>query len=76
LTRSDRLSDSGQAALLGWLTAMRSIRVIATSSQPLIPLVDAGGFLQALYYHLNHVLITIPGARRLESTAGRSSAAS
>ena len=50
----DRLDRSGQLYFLGWLD--RSVarpRVISTSSAPLLPVVEAGGFLAALYYRLN-----------------------
>ena len=50
----DRLDRSGQLYFLGWLD--RSVarpRVISTSSAPLLPVVEAGAFLAALYYRLN-----------------------
>jgi Sigma-54 interaction domain len=55
---ADRLSERDQTDLLGWLDDHgRSVRVLTTSSRPLFPLVEAGSFLDSLYYRLNHVVI-------------------
>jgi sigma-54-interacting transcriptional regulator len=58
LEEGDRLIERDQTALLGWLNDHgRSARVLTTSSRPLFPLVEAGSFLDSLYYRLNHVVI-------------------
>jgi Sigma-54 interaction domain len=58
LEEGDRLGERDQTVLLDWLNGPgRSVRVLTTSSQPLFPLVEAGSFLESLYYRLNHVLI-------------------
>jgi hypothetical protein len=50
----DRLDRSGQLYLLGWLDlSVARPRVISTSSASLLPSVEAGAFLAALYYRLN-----------------------
>jgi hypothetical protein len=54
----DRLGERDQTVLLDWLNGRgRSVRVLTTSSRPLFPLVEAGSFLESLYYRLNHLLI-------------------
>jgi hypothetical protein len=59
LEEGDRLGEHDQAVLLDWLNGHgRSVRVLTTSPRPLFPLVEAGSFLEPLYYRLNHVLIT------------------
>jgi|HubBroStandDraft_6_1064221.scaffolds.fasta_scaffold296225_2 hypothetical protein len=59
LEEADRLSERDQTDLLGWLDEHGlSVRVVTTSSRPLFPLVEAGSFLDSLYYRLNHVVIT------------------
>ena len=59
LEEADRLSERDQTDLLGWLDEHGlSVRVVTTSSRPLFPLVEAGLFLDSLYYRLNHVVIT------------------
>jgi sigma-54-interacting transcriptional regulator len=61
LEEGDRLSERDQTDLLGWLNDHgRSVRVLTTASRPLFPLVEAGSFLDSLYYRLNHVLIAAP----------------
>jgi len=58
LEEGDRLSDSDQADLLEWLNDHGpSVRVLTTASRPLFPLVEAGSFLDSLYYRLNHVVV-------------------
>jgi DNA-binding NtrC family response regulator len=50
----DKLDRSGQLYLLGWLDlSVGRPRVISTSSASLLPVVEAGAFLAALYYRLN-----------------------
>jgi Sigma-54 interaction domain len=58
LEQGDRLSECDQRDLLEWLNDHgQSVRVLTTSSRPLFPLVEAGSFLDSLYYRLNHVVI-------------------
>jgi hypothetical protein len=58
LEEGDRLSERDQRDLLEWLNVHgQSVRVLTTSSRPLFPLVEAGSFLDSLYYRLNHVVI-------------------
>ena len=58
LEEADRLSERAQADLLEWLNHHgQSVRVLTTASRPLFPLVEAGSFLDSLYYRLNHVVI-------------------
>jgi hypothetical protein len=58
LEEGDRLSERDQADLLEWLNDHgQSVRVLTTCSRPLFPLVEAGSFLESLYYRLNHVVI-------------------
>jgi transcriptional regulator of acetoin/glycerol metabolism len=60
LEEGDRLNECDQADLLGWLSDRgRSVCVFTTSARSLYPLVDAGLFLEALYYRLNHRLIEV-----------------
>jgi hypothetical protein len=47
-----------QRRLLAWLEgAGRSVQIISTSAAPLIDAVDAGTFLDSLYYRLNVVYV-------------------
>jgi hypothetical protein len=58
LEEGDRLSERDQRDLLEWLNVHgQSVRVLTISSRPLLPLVEAGAFLDSLYYRLNHVVI-------------------
>jgi sigma-54-interacting transcriptional regulator len=52
-----------QLRLLDWLqeTAGRT-RLVSTSSTPLLPLIEAGAFLDTLYYRLNTIYLEIPAA--------------
>jgi transcriptional regulator of acetoin/glycerol metabolism len=60
LQEGDRLGESDQADLLRWLSdSGRSVQVLTTSPRPLLPLVEAGSFLDSLYYRLNQVLIAV-----------------
>jgi hypothetical protein len=50
----DRLDQSSQLYLLGWLDlSVARPRVISTASASFLPRVEAGAFLAALYYRLN-----------------------
>jgi hypothetical protein len=56
----DRLSSDDQRQLLEWLEpAGRCVRVISTTSAPLYPRVEAGAFIDTLYYRLNIVTLEI-----------------
>jgi len=58
LDAGDRLSERDQASFLGWLDdSGRSACVLTTSPRPLFPLVEAGLFVDVLYYRLNQVFI-------------------
>lgn len=48
------LGAAEQHRLMGWLDhAVGRTQVISTASMPILPLVDAGRFNEALYYRLN-----------------------
>jgi hypothetical protein len=60
LEEGDGLNGRAQADLMGWLDGRgRSVCLVTTSMRPLYPLVDAGLFLEALYYRLNQMLIEV-----------------
>ena len=70
LEEADRLSERDQTDLLGWLDEHGlSVRVVTTSSRPLFPLVEAGSFLDSLYYRLNHVVIAAHSDQALSMLA-------
>lgn len=55
-----------QSRLLEWLDGAGGItQVISTTARPILPLVNAGAFLGALYYRLNSLYfdVTAPSAR-------------
>jgi transcriptional regulator of acetoin/glycerol metabolism len=57
------LSRAAQTQLLAWLQCHYSaVQVVSTSSEPLLPLVDAGRFEAALFYALNVVHIELSAA--------------
>ena len=44
-----------------WLDdAVGTVQVIATTSEPLFPLVERGAFLDVLYYRLNILRVEVP----------------
>jgi Sigma-54 interaction domain len=52
-----------QRSLLGWLEASGDrVQVIATTTEPLYPLVGRGAFLANLYYRLNMLLLDVAAA--------------
>jgi hypothetical protein len=60
LLEAGRLGRGEQAELLRWLNERDGkVQVVATSSQPLFPLVERGSFDAGLYYRLNIVRIAI-----------------
>jgi hypothetical protein len=58
LREVNRLDLAGQLRLSGWLDRTTgSVQTISTAATSLLPLVEAGGFLESLYYRLNIVCI-------------------
>jgi replication-associated recombination protein RarA len=58
LLEADRLDSRQQEQLLEWLGRAEEggrVQVVATTSEPLFSLVEAGAFLASLYYRLNVV---------------------
>ena len=56
----NRLDRGQQMQLVEWLEgATGRVQVIATSSEPLFPLVKRGTFLDVLYYRLNVVRVEV-----------------
>jgi hypothetical protein len=53
-----RMSAHEQRRLLDWLpAAVRHVQVVSTVPAPLLPLLQTGAFLDALYYRLNTVCV-------------------
>jgi transcriptional regulator of aromatic amino acid metabolism len=60
-----RLDDSQQRQLMMWLDdAVGTVQVIATTSEPLFPLVERGAFLDVLYDRLNVLLVAVSTPKR------------
>ena len=56
----DALTVDEQRTLLAWLDSGESrTQVVSTASAPVLPLVEAGAFNDALYYRLNTVYINL-----------------
>jgi hypothetical protein len=56
------LSDADQRRLLDWLDrAGGRTQVVSTTPAPLLPRVQAGAFIERLYYRLNIVCIDVTG---------------
>jgi hypothetical protein len=56
IRRVDTADAEQQRQLCKWFeTRQQRIQVISTTQAPLFPLVQAGTFLETLYYRLNHV---------------------
>jgi hypothetical protein len=55
----ESLTRDEQRLLLKWLESAGGTQVIATASTPLLPLVEAHAFHDALYYRLNTVYINL-----------------
>jgi transcriptional regulator of acetoin/glycerol metabolism len=54
------LSHDDQLHLLDWLEhAVARTQVISTTSGPLLPLVQTGGFIETLFYRLNTVCLDV-----------------
>lgn len=60
----DTLVHSDQGRLADWLEqAAGRMQVVSTASASLMPLVDAGAFMQRLYYRLNTIYIDLTDTR-------------
>lgn len=56
----DDLNGRDQARLFAWLQRDAYVtRILATTRRPLFPMVEAGAFLETLYYCLNTLLLTL-----------------
>jgi hypothetical protein len=56
------LTDADQHRLLDWLDRVRGgTQVVSTTPEPLLPRVQAGAFIDKLYYRLNTVCIDVTG---------------
>ena len=56
--RVDAADAEQQKRLCEWFDGRQGhIQVVSTSVTPLFPLIQAGTFLEALYYRLNHVCV-------------------
>ena len=61
----DALSLHDQYKLMNWLEhADGGTSVISTSAQPLLPRIEEGNFLGALYYRLNTLYVEVPSLTR------------
>jgi hypothetical protein len=55
-----KLGSSDQDRLLAWLECPATrVQVISTTAKPILPLIEAGGFLASLYYRLNTVCVDV-----------------
>jgi Sigma-54 interaction domain len=62
LNAIDALSHDDQRQLLDWLElAGRRMRVVSTTSAPLFARVQAGAFVEPLYYRLNTICLDLNG---------------
>jgi hypothetical protein len=60
LQGADTMTPTAQQELFTWLDGeARSTRVLTTTPRSLFPLVESGGFLAALYYRLNVLLLVL-----------------
>lgn len=60
----DTLVHGDQYRLVEWLVrASGRVQVVSTSSSPLMPLVEAGVFMQTLYYRLNTIYMDLTDRR-------------
>ena len=53
----DALVHADQQRLLDWLDDAVAVKVISTATAPLLPRIERGAFLDALYYRLNTICI-------------------
>lgn len=64
----DRLAVADQRHVEEWLdTVTGRTQVVSTSSQPLLPLIATGNFLDTLYYRLNTVYTDLHGVQPVQS---------
>lgn len=64
LRNVDTLVHADQQKLVAWLEeAAGRVQVVSTASSSLMPLVDGGVFLQALYYRLNTIYMDLTDPR-------------
>jgi hypothetical protein len=60
LHEAGTLAHDQQIRMLDWLERMDGrMQVVTTSSTPLLPRVQAGGFIEVLYYRLNTVCVDV-----------------
>ena len=60
----DTLVQEDQRRLLDWLERAAGVtQVISTASAPLLPSVEAGAFMQSLYYRLNTIYLDLTNGR-------------
>lgn len=60
----DTLVREDQRRLLEWMEqAAGRAQVISTASAPLLPVVEAGAFMQTLYYRLNTIYLDLSDGR-------------
>ena len=61
LRDADLLSPEGQQQLIAWLKqGSRSVQIVATTTRPLVELVESANFDASLYYALNVIYIALP----------------
>ena len=61
LRDADLLSPEDQQQLIAWLKQdSRSVQVVATTTRPLLELVESANFDASLYYALNVIFIRLP----------------
>jgi hypothetical protein len=61
LRDADLLSPEDQQRLIAWLKQdSRSVQVVATTTRPLLELVESANFDASLYYALNVIFIRLP----------------
>jgi hypothetical protein len=59
----DALGHADQRRLFVWLGDAVAVKVISTASASLLPGIERGAFLDALYYRLNTICILMMGAK-------------
>ena len=60
LSGVDELTARQQREVIAWMNLVQeNVQVVSVASRPLFPLVEAGRFLESLYYRLNTLYIEI-----------------
>lgn len=60
----DAADAEQQSQLCHWFDSYPGrVQVVSTAATPLFPLIQTGGFLERLYYRLNHVCCVVTDAR-------------